>query len=158
LSFLQERDPFAAEKDLVSLATGEVADEKVNVHQAYAIGEKQIQEMCGQDVYSFSYKRKSMAVTMKTKSTVSIEGENVLSELLFQRLIAVYNIDELSTAFGFELSTRPMSLFDKENLMREADKPPLKNAIGKLSAADTPQIPTNVKYVLDGGSLLHKVQ
>ena len=32
LSFLLERDPFSAEKDLVSLATGEVADEVVNVH------------------------------------------------------------------------------------------------------------------------------
>ena len=42
--------------------------------------------------------------------------------------------------------------------MRETDKPSLKDAVGKLSAADKPQIPTNVKYVLDGGSLLHKVQ
>ena len=72
--------------------------------------------MCGLDIYTYSFKKTSMAVIMKTKSTVSIESKKVHidSELLFQRLSAVYNIDELSTAFGFELSTSPMSLFDKK--------------------------------------------
>ena len=42
--------------------------------------------------------------------------------------------------------------------MREADKPSLKDAVGKLSTADKPKIPTNVKYVLGGGCLLDKVQ
>ena len=43
-------------------------------------------------------------------------------------------------------------------MSRQADKPSLKDVVGKLSTADTSKIPTNVKYVLDGGSLLHKVQ
>ena len=116
LSFLLERDPFGAEKDLVSLAKGEVADEMVNVHQAHDIDARQIQEMRGLDIYIYSVKKTSMTVTMKRKSTVSIECKKVHidSELQFQRLIDVYNIDELSTAFGFELSTRPMCLFDKK--------------------------------------------
>ena len=49
-----------------------------------------------------------MVVPMKTASSLSIEGEkiHVDSALLFQRLIAVYGLEELSTAFGYKLSTR----------------------------------------------------
>ena len=75
-----------------------------------------------------------MVVLMKTKSSLSVEGEtiHVDSALFFQRLIVVYSLKELSTAFGYELSTRPMSLFDKDDLMNEADKPSLKHALSKL--------------------------
>ena len=97
-----------------------------------------------------------MVVPMKTKSLLSIEGEkiHVDSALLFQRLIAVYSLEELSTAFGYELSTR---LFDKDNLMNEVDKPKLKHALSKLLPETVHVIPPNSKYVLDGELLLHKV-
>ena len=87
------------------------------------------------------------------------EGENIYvdSALLFQRLIAVYSLEELSTAFGYELSTRPTSLFDKDDLMNEADKPKLKHALPNLLPETVHVIPPNSKYVLDGGLLLHKV-
>ena len=51
-----------------------------------------------------------MVVPMKTKLSLSNEREkiDVGSALLFQRLIAVYSLEELSTVFGYELSTRPM--------------------------------------------------
>ena len=98
-----------------------------------------------------------MVVPMKTKSLLSIEREkiHVDSALLFQRLIAVYSLEELSTAFGYELSTR---LFDKDNLMNEADKPKLKHALSKLLPETVHVIRPNSKYVLDGGSLMHKLQ
>ena len=38
LQYLQERDPFTAEENLINLVTGEVADESANVHQAFEIG------------------------------------------------------------------------------------------------------------------------
>ena len=100
-----------------------------------------------------------MVVLMKTKSSLSIEGEKIHidSALLFQRLIAVYSLEELSTAFGYELSTRPTSLFDKDDLMNEADKPKLKHALSKLLPEAVHVIPPNSKYILDGGPLLHKV-
>ena len=96
---------------------------------------------------------------MKTKSMVSIEGEKVHVDLtlLFQRLIAVYSLEELSTAFGYELSSQPMSLFDKEGLMNDADKPKLKLASKGMIGDCESEIPQSVKFVL-GGSLLHKVQ
>ena len=53
--------------------------------------------MSNELVFCFSFKRKDMVVPMKTKSSLSIEGENidVDSALLFQRLIAVYSFEEL---------------------------------------------------------------
>ena len=122
LQYLQERDPFTAEENLINLATGEVADESVNVHQAFEIGEKLIRGMSNQLVFSFSFRGKDMVLPMKTKSSLSIEGEkiHVDSALLFQRLIVVYSLEELSTAFGYKLGTRPMSLFDTDDLMNEA--------------------------------------
>ena len=38
LQYLQERDLFTGEENLINLATSEVADESVNVHQAFEIG------------------------------------------------------------------------------------------------------------------------
>ena len=91
LQYLQERDPLTAEKNLINLATGEVADESANVHQAFEIGKKLIHGMSNQLVFSFFFRCKDMVVPMKTKSLLSIEGEkiHVDSALLFQRLIAV---------------------------------------------------------------------
>ena len=72
------------------------------MHQAFEIRERLIRVISNQLVFSFSFKRKDMVVPMKTKSSLSVEGEkiHVDSALLFQRLIAVYNLEELPTAFG----------------------------------------------------------
>ena len=131
LQYLQERHPFTAEENLINLATGEVADESVNVHQAFEIREKLIHEMSNQLLFSFSFRCKDLVVPMKTKSSLSMEGEKIRADsaLLFQRLIAVYSLEELSAAFGYELSTSPTSLFDKDDLINEADKPKLKHAL-----------------------------
>ena len=107
LQYLQKRYSFTAKGNLINLATGEVADESVNVHQAFEIGEKLICGVSNHLVFSFFFMRKDMVVPMKTKSTLSIEAEkiHVDSALLFQRLIAVCSLKELSTACGYELST-----------------------------------------------------
>ena len=130
LQYLQEIGPFTTEENLINLATGEVADESVNVRQAFEIGEKFVRGRSNQLVVSFSFKCKGMVVPMKTKSSLPIEGEkiHVDSTSLIQRLIGVYSLEELSTAFGYELSTRPMLLFDKHDLINEEDKPKLKHA------------------------------
>ena len=159
LQYLQEIDPFTAEENPINLATGKVVDKSVNVHQAFKIGEKLNRGMSNQLVFSFSFKCKDMVVPMKTKSLLSIEGEkiHVDSALLFQRFIVIYSLEELSTAFGYELSTRPMSLFEKDDLMNETDKPKLKHVLSKLLPETVHVIPPNSRYVLDGGLPLHKV-
>ena len=50
-----------------------------------------------------------------------------------------------------------MLLFDKDDLMNETGKPKLKHAFSKLLPEPVHVIPPNSKYVLDGGSPLHKV-
>ena len=111
--------------------------------------------MSSQLVYSFPLKDKDMIVPMKTKSSLSIEGEkiHVDSALLFQRLIAVYSLEELSTDFENKSSTRPMPLFDKDDLINEADKPKLEHNLSNLLPETVHVIiPPNSNYVLDGGS------
>ena len=77
LQYLLERDPFTSEENLINPATVEVADESINVHQAFEIGEMLIHGMSNQLVFSFSFKDKDMVVPMKTKSSLSIEGEKI---------------------------------------------------------------------------------
>ena len=137
-----------------------MADDTVNAQLAQDIGEKQVISMSGPNVFDFSFKKKDMVITMKTKSVMSIDGESVHvdSTLLFQRLITVYSLEELSIAFEYELSSQPMSLFDKDGLMNDADKRKLKEALEKLVGKPYDKTPDNSKYVLDGDSLLYKVQ
>ena len=92
-------------------------------------------------------------------TSLSTKGEKIHADsaLLFQRLIAVYSLEELSTAFGYEFSAKSVPLFDKVNLTNEADKPKLKHTLSKLLPKIVHVIPPNSKYVLDGGTLLHKV-
>ena len=40
LQYLQKRNPFTVEENLINLATSEVVDEFVDVHQTFEIGEK----------------------------------------------------------------------------------------------------------------------
>ena len=79
---------------------------------------------CG-DVYpmqytsiSFSFTRKDMVSTMKTKSSIQIEDQTIQVDpiLLFQRLILLVGKagEEISEAFIYELSALPASSFDKD--------------------------------------------
>ena len=67
LQYSRERDPFTAEENLINFSTGEVADESVNVHQAFEIGEKLICGMKNQLVFSFPFRHKDMVVPMRDK-------------------------------------------------------------------------------------------
>ena len=67
LQYSRERDPFTAEENLINFSTSEVADESVNVHQAFEIGEKLICGMKNQLVFSFPFRHKDMVVPMRDK-------------------------------------------------------------------------------------------
>ena len=54
------------------------------------------------------------------------------------------------------MNTRPTSLFDKDDLVNEADKPNIKHALSKLLPGTLHAIPTNSKYALDSRLLLKK--
>ena len=87
--------------------------------------------MSNQLVFSFSFKRRDIVVPIKITSSLSIEREKIHADsaLLFQRLNAVYSLEKLSITLGYKLSTRPMSLFEKDDLINVAEKPKLKYAL-----------------------------
>ena len=103
-----------------------------------------------------------MAITMKARSTAQIDGEIIVIDhlLMFERLItAVRGLGselDLETAFAYELCTFPPALMESDGLLREANKPQIANSIWSSIGPDA-SLPDSVSYVLDGGSLLHRI-
>lgn len=85
IDFHKDKKPFEQESSLRNIVTGIVADEKVNVTQAKEIGEI-LNGMIGKVVYNYSLRKKDTVTTMKSKSNVKIDGEDVHIDprLLFQ--------------------------------------------------------------------------
>ena len=160
VKFLVERDPFDDNIHLMNIDTGEVADASVNVYNAKQIGDGILKNMAGKHIFDYSYKRKDMAVTITAKHSLKHDGENIQIDyqLLFQRLLTIAGREDLQleSALSFELSTFPAALFDKGHLMRTANKLALAEAIWKLIGKGALVLPSGLKFVLDGGSLLAK--
>ena len=80
--------------------------------------------------------------------------------LLFQRFIVVSKTGELSLEdiMLYELCPYPPALFETSNLFRKADKPQLAQVISEYANVGIlDNMPETECYVLDGGSLLHRV-
>ncbi|GFN80278.1 LOW QUALITY PROTEIN: hypothetical protein PoB_000678400 [Plakobranchus ocellatus] len=96
---------------------------------------------------------------------VSNHGSQVDPQLLFQGLITVTNgLSEeldLPSVFEYELSCPPAALFDPSGLLREPDKAKLTDALvsaaSQESEKDIVDETSDIEYVLDGGSLLHRI-
>lgn len=152
--YVLPRNPFSDKMELINIYTGEVAEKNVNAENALLTGNTIVKSMKGNMVSNYTFQKKEQAVVMKSNSVIEIDNDLVVvdPQLLFQQLLASVQgmgVDVyLETAFGYELCTFPTSLIASDGLIRQADKP-------KLAAA----IPTNnVHYVIDGGSLLHRIK
>ena len=93
---------------------------------------------------------------------MKVDGEEVHvdSQLLFQRLVAVSEstLDDVEDLFTYELCGHPSSLFDTSGPLREANKPSLTKAVWGHGICGVDQVTQdNVQYVLDGGSLIHRI-
>ena len=147
--------------ELVNISTGEVAAENVNVYNTRENGESIIQGMKGSSVFDYSFKKKDVAVSMKTKTSLHI-GDIILKvdpQTFLQRLIIFIQHDDIKEAFSYELSTRPSSLSDKQGLISEADKAELVHARVELPHVERcilSSIPNDTHHVMDGGSLLQR--
>lgn len=137
LTCSKKRDPFTDYS--VNLATTDIGDNNLNIHEMQELG------VPGFTLFDFTYE------------TEESEKFHMDSSLLFERLTAAYSPEELSTAFGYELSPQPTSLFDKDGLMNKADKRKLKAALRSIVGQCSDEIPNNVQYIVDGGYLLYKV-
>ena len=161
LSFFADRNPFMDDTSLRNLETGETSEKTVNVDQAHDVGKKIIQQMEGQNVGTYVFKRCNKVPTMDNKSSMKI-GDDILQvdpQLLFQRLVAAANglQNDISDIFTYELNTFPSSLFEASGLPRAAQKPALADAIsGTGDCFSTLPNSDKLKYIIDGGSLLHQ--
>jgi len=127
--------------------------------------------MIGQPVFSFSIKRKEKAKTLGNSSAVQVAPDRTIDpSLLFQRFLVVSRTGDLSLeeVMSFELSPYPPSLFEDNKILRKADKPQLAQAVSDhctkaLACEGAPDTTPSAhlqteRYVLDGGSLLHKLK
>ncbi|KAL8576695.1 hypothetical protein ACOMHN_025170 [Nucella lapillus] len=162
LHFFYRRNPFLGDGKLRSLATGQEADESVNVDMAKQIGQNILDSMTGSIVSDVKFKKCNQAVTLATKTTISVQGEaiHVDPTLLFQRLVKVAQTspESLPSCFHYELTNIPTSLFEPSGLPREAKKYELAKFLWSRSKQDNANLPHSVHYVIDGGSLLHRVE
>ena len=164
LDYLTQRNPFVykSEKRLRNIETGALADSRVNADFAKTIGLGIIVDIEGKNILEYTFKKKDEAVTLGSKQHVKVDGEEVHDDpqLLFQRLIAVSEstLDNVEDLFRYELCGHLSSLFDSSGLIRQANKPSLANAIWELGNCGTDQVKEDdVHYVLDGGSLVHRI-
>ena len=115
----------------------------------------------------FSFKRKDIAKTLENSSAVKVAPDRTTdSSLLFQRFLVVARTGDLSLeeVMRYELNPYLPSFFEENKILQKADKPQLAQAIiahhNKTPSCESTSdvIPHNEKYVLTGGSLLHKLK
>ena len=102
---------------------------------------------------------------MGNTSAVKIAPDRAIDPaLLFQRFLVVSRSGDLDLGdiLSYELSPFPPALFEARNILRKADKPQLAQAIRDhatdlSSEALMNSLPETDCYVLDGGSLLHRL-
>jgi len=132
-TFLKARNPFSLNNhSLKNIDNGVIAGATVNADTAKDVGQKILQSMIGQSTSTYSFKKKSQAVTLGMKSSVKIDDElvHVDPQLLFDRLtFASKPSDNFESLFKYELCSHQPSLFDSSQLLREANKSSLANAI-----------------------------
>ncbi|KAE8746250.1 hypothetical protein FOCC_FOCC007122, partial [Frankliniella occidentalis] len=159
--WLRSHSPFTRPANLlVSLANGIVGSEDVNCDRA-EIGRKCISEMVGKSFEDLHLRRKDKVTSLgSTGKSVKLGERDVVmidSMQLFHRIICVVKDEpDLRNYFSFELAPTPLSLFDSMGFSRKGTKAMLVPALSEYSAAGL-QLPSNPKYTIDGGYLLHKV-
>ncbi|CAG2218584.1 Kinesin heavy chain,Kinesin-like protein KIN-14Q,Kinesin-like protein KIF18B,Kinesin-like protein KIF3B,Kinesin-like protein KIN-12D,Kinesin-like protein KIN-7I,Chromosome-associated kinesin KIF4,Kinesin-like protein KIN-12B,Kinesin-like protein KIN-12E,Kinesin-like protein 5,Kinesin-II 85 kDa subunit,Kinesin-II 95 kDa subunit,Kinesin-like protein KIF15-A,Kinesin-related protein 3,Kinesin-like protein unc-104,Kinesin-like protein KIF18A,Kinesin-like protein KIN-14P,Kinesin-1 heavy chain,Kinesin-like protei len=161
-SFLEERNPFIEEEGMRNIETGVSATSDVNADRAKDIGLGILKSMEGKCVSDFTFKRKHQAITLQDKPIcVNVEPEiaTIDPQLLFQRFIVAADsiYEDKSEIFSYELSSQPSSMFDSSGFMRAASKSTLADAIWNLGDCNTEYTDTVYSYVVDGGSLMHKI-
>ena len=161
LNCLQERNPFSnSDSTLRNIYTGLHAQDTVNADEAQVIGNGILNRMEGETVAEYIFKKNHQVTTLDTKSVVKIEGITVQidPQLLFQRLtLAAKAAGSIEDVFKYELCSYPPALYDSSLMLRQSQKSVLANAMWNTLSLDTPKIPGDVRFVLDGGSLLQRI-
>ena len=149
---------YSEKNELVSIATGEVADGLVNCDSAYEIGAKAAEQVTGKDFPSVKLKRNDKVVSFnfhKQKVTVRVKTVVINPSILFSRITCVLNTSkEMEDYLSYELSLYPPALF-KDGLMRKNRKGTLGELLLKGIEPQS-MIPSDSSFIIDRGYLLHK--
>ncbi|XP_068246882.1 uncharacterized protein [Palaemon carinicauda] len=156
---------FTSHTNLKNIVNGIVAGPDLNVHAFESVGNKIIEDMVVKSAFTYKFKRKDRAQSLGNISAVKIACDRTIDPaLLFQRFLVMSRSGDLSLeeVLTYELSPYPSALFETRNILRKADKPLLAQAIRDHVAAFSSEAVINSKpktdcYVLDGGSLLHRL-
>ena len=162
LNTLSDLDPFSSDPSLRGLVTGLTAHDSVNVDTAREIGQLILMSMVGKRITDISFEKKKQAITLASRIALKIEDQSVQvdPQLIFQRLSLIAtsgSIENPASIFKYELCTHPAALFDHSALPWEANKPALADALWKQVKIENEELLQPVHYVLDGGSLLHRI-
>lgn len=166
LERLESLSPFHSISGLCNIVTGVTAGPGVNVHQLHSIGTNIVAKMIGKEAFTYSAKRSDKVKTLGSASAVVITDAldiEVDPALLFQRMMTVATGGELNLedVMCYELCAYPPALFESLSILRKPDKSQLAHAILKytdtLRMEEVEEIQCTDQYVLDGGSLLHRI-
>ena len=161
LDAFKQWDPFKADTSLRGIVNGVIAGETVNVDQAKLVGERVLESMVGQNVQEYSFKRNFQAVTLNSKTAVTIKDEQVVidPQLLFQQLsIIASSGDDPAAAFKYELCSFPPGMLELPQLPRGANKAALADAIwNEMQQGQPESVPPDCHYIIDGGLLLQSL-
>ena len=167
--FVAQFKPFAGESsetsELRNIVTGLHANENVNVDRYWSVGSEIVKNMAGKSVFDFSFSRKDKVTTMSFMKAVKIDDDRSIDPaVLFQRMIIITNTGEISLEemVVHELCSFPPALFSSNSMPLEADKAPLAHALddyctSKLPGQKSTTPPKTDHYVMDGGSLIHRL-
>jgi hypothetical protein len=134
VDYLENVTPFNGDPNILrNVETGVSAGNKVNVHQAKLVGDKIVSAMSGNAVSEYTPRKVNQCIVMTSKCPSLNDDKQTMVDpvLLFQRLTTVarrYQNDE-AEYFKYELCSHPLSLFDKNCLLRSAEKHELAKAI-----------------------------
>ena len=149
-------DPFPKIKEIISIASGIVGDNKINCHKASEVGIAAMSKMTG-ETFNIKLKRADKVLPLLTmSSTIKVHDKKVPVDpvLLFQRMsISKTFEDEIEKFFEYELAPYPLSMFD-ETGMRKTQKSAIYNCFESMEIEIDN---TNASYIIDGGYLLHRV-
>ncbi|KAK7088764.1 hypothetical protein V1264_022644 [Littorina saxatilis] len=165
-SYLLDRNPFADDQALRNIATGVVGEAAVNVTKAREVGCGKMQAMEGKTVSDLVLKKKDQVITLGTKKSLKVDGHSITvdPQLLFQRFITVANTtyEDKKELFQFELCSFPSALFESHEFLRQPNKATLADELWKLviahAGSPSSNFPADVQFVIDGGSLLQRLQ
>ena len=160
VSYLTDRSRFLSDPSLRIIASGRVADDTAKV-DAKNIGKKILDGMTEKNVPEVVIRKKDLAVTLATKLVVRVNDEPIIVDplVLFQRLLktAQSTPETIPSLFKYELTNLPCALFDASGLPRQASKSTLAEYLWSSAKEETTLPNENIHFVLDGGSLLHKL-